>query len=156
MNEATLSGWIAQQVKLLSEGKHNFLSNHVDEIDPEFSYDPAAVEQLLDILPALQRLGGDAVTQSTIMLAIPLGWSTELDVSQPDLLHLHGTDEPPSVYVFAPSYFVMASDREEYRCPVLDSPWDEGYVLEYACGRSIRERVMGWEFSRTLWVRWMK
>jgi hypothetical protein len=85
-------------------------------------------------------------------LAIPFGFVAQLDTALP-LLDAPSVSEPPSIYLFQDEYFSEPSDREEYRRPFSATPWGNGYAAEYVCGRSLRERELNWEFTRTVWVR---
>lgn len=77
-----------------------------------------------------------------------------MDTDLPDIGEVKVGLEPPSIYIFRPDHWLRPSDWEEYRCPASPSPWGDAYFVEYSCGRSLSERAAGWDFVRTLWVRW--
>lgn len=147
-----MSEWVARSVARIDSATCLFVVNHLDEIlgaIPEGGFD---VEGSLELLSSCDRrlpAGMEA------RLALPWGDSVTLETKLPSLdrIPVQEPYEPPSLYVFSREYWAMPSDREEYRCPHDGNPWGDDYVVDYVCGRSHRERNLGWEFTRTVWVR---
>ncbi|WEK61150.1 MAG: hypothetical protein P0Y60_17895 [Candidatus Microbacterium colombiense] len=151
VNERRVSEWVARSVATLDSATRLFVADHLDEIlgeTPEAGFDANASLELLSACARRLPAGMDA------RLAVPWGDSVALDMELPplDALPILEPYEPPSLYVFAREYWAIPNDREEYRCPYDGSPWGDEYGVEYSCGRSPRERTLGWEFTRTVWV----
>jgi len=154
VDSEAVNRWFAGVEPELARGGQ-VISAHLDEVDREFDRRSDDVLYMLDALRTLERFVGRRSPSLTVKLAVPLDDSETLDTALPRLDRLQFAFEPPSVYVFAPAYLKVLPDREEYRCRIPTTPWGERYVVEYACGRPMHSREMGWEFSRTLWLRWV-
>ena len=131
--------------------RYGFASIHVDDL--RLSIDVQSGAAIAELLRACQAHLGWGNGTGRIQLAIPIGVTDQLDASLPERLPPADGDEPPSLYYFDLKHWLMASDREEYRCP-CDIPdlTDQGLTASYSCGRSVVDRVRGWEFSKTIWV----
>lgn len=152
MNEQRVSEWAAQSVARIDSATCLFVVNHLDEILGEIPEGGFNIEVSLQVLSSCDQglpAGMDA------RLALPWGDSVGLEATLPPLDRLPVLEpyEPPSLYVFSREYWAIPNDREEYRCPYDADPWGGGYAVDYVCGRSPRERNLGWEFTRTVWVR---
>ncbi|GAA1848245.1 hypothetical protein [Myceligenerans crystallogenes] len=144
--------WVAALAGEVGSGQ-SFASGHLDEAGASLWSTESAVQEAITALDAATRVVADIGAQLVVGLALPLEMPLTIDVQAPDLRKLELIDEPPSIYVLSAGHFLLPSDREEYRCPIEHQPWGSGYHVEYVCGRSLKERELGWEFSRTIWVR---
>ena len=141
--------WIAHASDELNQSRGTFVSAHADEIS---GVDVMSRVAVLDLFSLVAR---NRPSASHARLALPYGYSSDADTNLPDLAMpaRDTSDEPPSIYLFADGFFSFPSDREEYRCPYPRTPWGDSYSSEYVCSRSMRDRALSWEFSRTVWVR---
>lgn len=147
-----MSEWVARSVATINSMRCLFVVSHLDEIlgeTPDGGFDIQGSLQMLSSCDRRLPAGMEA------RLALPWGDSVALETELPSLDRLPVLEpyEPPSLYVFSRQHWATPNDREEYRCPYDGSPWGEGYAADYLCGRSPRERSLGWEFTRTVWVR---
>lgn len=152
MNEQLVSEWVARSAATIESTTSRFTVNHLDEILGEIPVGGFGIEESLDLLSACSRM---LPARMEIRLALPWGVSTALETDLPslDVLPVLEPYEPPSLYVFSEEHWSTPGDREEYRCPYDAHPWGDDYVAEYVCGRSTQERRLGWEFTKTVWVR---
>lgn len=152
MNENALHQWIREQSGPLSTGRERFSSVHIDGVGLTAPEEAAAgIDALVSLLPSAQQVAG---TVGTLTLAVPQGLVEDLVLDLPDLADVSLDDEPPSFYLLTPRQFMVPPNRDEYRCAYSATPWDAGFTAEYVCGRSLDDRARGWEFSRTIWVRY--
>ena len=152
MNEQRVSEWVARSVATVDSMTARFAVNHLDEILGEIPDGGFGIEESLDLLSACSRM---LPAGMGIRLAVPWGDTAALETDLPslDALPVLEPYEPPSLYVFSQDSWSAPDDREEYRCPYDEVPWGTDYMAEYVCGRSTRERILGWEFTKTVWVR---
>lgn len=148
MVSSQLQEWINHARAELARSPKFFISAHTDEIS---GGGVLSRVELLDLLSTVTRM----LPSLRARLALPYGYSSCIDTTLPNLAipNVDTSDEPPSLYLFADGFLSLATDREEYRCPYPRTPWGDSFAAEYVCSRSIQERTLGWEFSRTVWVR---
>ena len=155
MDSRVLADWLSSEAQVKARAVYPFFSSrHLNELDIAVSGDSRDVRSGLDTLRTLKRLGRAYGADVVPKLAIPFGDTRELEPTLPDLRDVPALEpyEPPSLYLFAPGFLQLLPDREEYRCAYPGAPWAEDVSVEYVCGRSLSDRVQGWEFVKTIWV----
>lgn|GEM_PF-1198746 len=155
MNRGSIASWFARKVSVASWDRTPFVdSYHIDElsiISKGIDADISAGIALLRKVDDLRRSHGVNIE---LKLAIPFGVSDELDTDPVSLTNVVTPPvyEPPSLYLFGSQHFRVPNDREEYFCPYRDTPWGGDILATYSCGRSMLDRDLGWEFSKTVWI----
>lgn len=156
MDSDIINHWLETQLTALGDGSVGFVSSHLYEIDSRLAHDDGDFafgrELLTHTTDQIARKGLDLV----VRLRIELSFSTELDTTLPNLETIRGPrglNEPqPAIYLIRPTLLGEPVRRESYRCSYLETPWGDGYVVEYECFRPLEDWWPGEEFGRDLWA----
>lgn len=152
MGKLSVLGWVRQALTEARSSRYAFASTHVDRLDIAGGVSTGMAASLLlsRAMAGLRDIGATGAAR----LAVPIGMIAKLEAAPPQVLVWpSAVDEPPSLYYFEPRFWLLPSDREEYRCPCdLVELHGLGLNAEYVCGRSVTERSQGWEFSKTIWL----
>ena len=152
MNDELMRRWAHAVIEEGRASSHGFVSCHVNEVDTAFTV--RSLPEARNLLKGASAALEDAGASGTVRLAIPLEETRRLRTKPPKAISWSNAhDEPPSLYYLEPRLWLMPSDREEYRRPmVLDELAACGLHAEYACGRSLEASRYGWKFTSTVWL----
>jgi hypothetical protein len=136
-------------MRQLTSGDVTFLSAHLDELGLPWASWPQAVAGLSEVAVQLP-----STWHGRLSLALPMGESASLRTSAPVNPEVQASPhEPPSIYLFSPSYFVThLADGEEYRSRITSLGGAEALPTEFVSSRDAQAAAAGWDFVNTIWV----